>query len=151
MDFEKLLAYTLRWLTIRLRSSWEIEQYLHKKTDDETLRGDVRSWLDDHGYVSDEAFAEAWVHSRRTYKNRSRRRMRQELLQKRVSESIIAKVLDSESVGDQDAVRALILKKRISSRYQDEVKLKQYLARQGFDYETIVAAIDELAELGRDD
>ena len=68
-----------------------------------------------------------------------------------MSESIIAKVLDSESVGDQDAVRALILKKRISSRYQDEVKLKQYLARQGFDYETIVAAIDELAELGRDD
>lgn len=121
----------------RPRSQWELETYLLRKGYDIDQTQHVVHRLTALSYVNDRAFAEAWVADRRTFKLVSRRRLRQELRAKRVSDEVIALVLNADETTDADALTELVAKKRRQSRYQDDSKLMQYLARQGFSYEDI--------------
>jgi regulatory protein len=126
----------------RLRSQWEIESYLLRKGYDLDLSGHIIGRLQVIGYADDRVFAEAWVRDRRLLKSISRRRLSQELRAKRVNDEIIKEVLAEDDVVDSDTLTELIVKKRRQSRYQDNTKLMQYLARQGFSYDDIKRAME---------
>ncbi len=77
---------------------------------------------------------EAGWPSRRLLKPMSRRKLLQELRAKRVPDDVAERALD-EDVGDERQVLTdLVARKRKQSRYQDDQKLMQYLAGQGFNY-----------------
>ena len=130
------LAYNkaLGLISRRLRSEWEIKDYLHRKKyapeqiDAVVARLYKRSWL------NDEAFARMWVENRRLLKSASARRITQELKAKRVSEDTIRSVLENDSNTDSAILKELIISKRKQSRYQDDQKLLAYLMRQGYNY-----------------
>jgi regulatory protein len=126
----------------RLRSQWEIESYLLRKGYDLDLSSHIIDKLQRLGYADDRVFAEAWLRDRRLFKSVSKRRLSQELRVKRVADEIIKEVLAEDQVGDSDTLTELIAKKRRQSRYQDNTKLMQYLARQGFSYDDIKRAMD---------
>lgn len=140
-DFGKLRDKTYRWLAIRLRSRWEIESYLDKKTKDEAAKSRLLTLLVEQGYVDDSKFAQAWIRHRNLIKPMSEYRLKQELLQKRLPMEIIEEALIQQPQDDVEAIRQLVTKR--GHRYPDRQKLLAYLSRQGFRYHDIKQALEE--------
>lgn len=134
---DKAYGLALAYVARRMRSRGELMDYFRRKGYDEALRGQIMTKLENLRLVDDAAFAEAWVRNRRLLKNTSTRRLRQELRAKHVADDTIARVLAEDAVSDRDALGELINKKRRQTRYRDDQKLIQYLARQGFSYQDI--------------
>ena len=138
---DKLYGLTLRYLSIRPRSEWEVHTYLQRKQASPALVDLILNKLSKDGYINDISFAEAWVSSRRLLRPTSKRKLQQELRSKRVSDEVIGTVLAGDSADERQQLRELAAKKR--ARYADEVKLMQYLVRQGFSYEDVKAVVRE--------
>ena len=81
--------------------------------------------------------------NRRLLKSISKRRLAQELRQKRISDDIIQTALNNDEADELGVLRELIAKKRLQTRYQDDLKLMQYLSRQGFSYGDIKTVLEE--------
>lgn len=147
-DLKKLAANdrtyinSLRYLALRPRSSWEVEIYLKRKQSDEALIKKILNKLSEIGLIDDEAFSRSWINSRQLLKPSSQRRLVLELRQKHISDAIIQKVLANNQTDDLSTLRQLIQIKRRQAKYRnDNLKLMQYLARQGFNYGDIKAAL----------
>jgi len=128
----------------RPRSEWELRDYLKRKKYDPTVSGYVLDRLKQRGYVDDMDFARRWVENRRLLKATSKRRLMQELRQKRVADEIIHSVLEADETDEQQVLRDLIERKR--TKYQDDLKLMQYLVRQGYNYADIKSTLSEINE-----
>lgn len=144
---DKIYNNALRYAALRSRSTWEMESYLQRKYSPAPLVKKILNKLSDIGMLNDEAFARNWVANRSLLKPSSTRKLRLELRQKRVPDEIINRVLtEEEAPRDQATLQEVIARKRRQTKYQDDQKLMQYLARQGFNYDDIKSA---LAEKGR--
>lgn len=140
---DKAYNLALAYVARRLRSHWELTDYFRRKGYDEALREQLMARLMQLGWVDDKKFAEAWVRNRRLLKPVSRRRLMAELRQKRIADDIASEVLAEDEADEQSVLRELIGRKRKQTRYQDPQKLMAYLARQGFSYDDIKAALSE--------
>lgn len=138
----KVYANAMRYAAMRLRSEWEIQSYLQRKKASPDLSDNIIVQLAQLGFIDDKAFAQSWVENRRLLKPTSTRKLQQELKQKRLSDDIITRVLADSDEADQFALRDMIVRKRRQSRYADDMKLMQYLVRQGFGYADVKAAIN---------
>jgi regulatory protein len=141
----KLYDRLLGLLARRPRSSWELSSYLSRnKVDDETTK-QLLTKLEARGLINDEDFAVRWVENRRLLKPISKRKLRQELMQKRISGDIIDSVLVNEEADELTALKELVEKKRHHTKYkEDKQKFMQFLARQGFNYGDIKEVLEEL-------
>lgn len=142
-DEDKMYERTLNLLSIRPRSRWEIETYLKRKKVDVPLQQAIIGRLEKSNLIDDEAFARSWVESRRLLKPTSKRKLWQELKVKRISDDVISTVLAQDETDEASVLRELISRKRKQPKYQDQLKLMQYLSRQGFSYGDIKAALDD--------
>lgn len=140
---DKAYDRSLNLISHRMRSEWEVRDYLKRKDYDEAMRDAVVTKLLARGYIDDKTFAKRWVENRRLLKSTSKRRLSQELRQKRVSDDIIQAVLEADETDELEVLKELIEKKRKQTKYQDDTKLMQYLARQGFSYDQIKQATQE--------
>ncbi len=133
----------LNLLSFRLRSEWEVREYLKHKDCPTEITDKILNKLSNIGYVNDEQFAERWVENRRLMKPTSRRKLFQELKQKRIPNDIIERVLseDKDATDEREVIAQLVAKK--SARYPDKTKLMQYLARQGYNYDDIKHVLSE--------
>lgn len=137
---DKAYGNALRYVVMRPRSTWEMQTYLRRKQVEEPVAEAILEKLANLNLLSDEAFAEAWVANRRLLKSTSKRRLRQELQQKRVPQAIIDRALQEDEADERSVLRELVEKKR--GRYADTTKFMQYLARQGFGYDDIKAVLE---------
>ncbi|HEY1835974.1 MAG TPA: RecX family transcriptional regulator [Candidatus Saccharimonadales bacterium] len=140
---DKLFGLVLHYVAMRPRSEWEIRSYLQRKQAFPALADIILNKLSKNGFVDDSKFAQSWVESRRLLRPSSKRKLQQELRAKRVSDEAISQALAADETDERETLRQLITKKR--PRYPDDVKLMQYLARQGFSYDDIKAALQEEA------
>lgn len=141
-EFGKLYDRTLNWLYIRPRSKWELEDYLRRKSEDEKTREAIIKKVEEKNYINDADFAERWVANRRLLKPMSKLKLQQELVKKRVPKEIIEQTLQADETNEQEVLKEIIAKKRKISRYKDDKKLMEYLARQGFRYGDIKEALE---------
>jgi regulatory protein len=139
---DKIYNNALNYALLRPRSFWEMEQYLKRKKCSPTLSETILNKLSNNGFLSDESFARAWVASRRLRGPIARRRLLQELRAKRVSDETAQKVLDEDETDETVVLSELITRKRRQTRYQNDQKLMQYLAGQGFSYGDIKSALE---------
>lgn len=152
--FGKVYVRALEYCLMRPHSAREVKDYLFKKTrDTRTKTGDVKKGispevtarvfdrLTEKGYIDDEKFTRYWVENRSLTKGASRRKLQAELRAKGVESTIIERFLSESDRSDDDELQKVIAKKR--ARYPDRQKLMQYLARQGFSYDDISAALDK--------
>ncbi len=154
-QFGKIYGRALEYCLMRPHSVREVQQYLYKKTKprrDKT--GELRSGtapeitarvferLIEKGYVDDNKFARFWVENRFVSKGISKRKLRSELITKGINSTIINQILSETERNDADEIKKIILKKQ--SHYPDHKKLTAYLARQGFNYDEIKRAINDL-------
>ncbi|GAC1391168.1 MAG: hypothetical protein NVSMB46_02700 [Candidatus Saccharimonadales bacterium] len=126
----------------RPRSEWELYDYMYRKKFSKEIATTVIERLKSHNYVNDEAFATSWVESRRLLKSMSKRRIIMELRQKHISDDVIKTVMLDDNTKDIDSIKDVIRKKQ--HRYSDSQKLVQFLAGQGYNYDDIRSALDEI-------
>jgi regulatory protein len=141
-DDDKVYNRVLNYIALRPRSRWEIEFYLQRKKASPALVELILNLLSINGLIDDEKFAKAFVNDRRLLRPASRRKLVNELRKKHISNEIIKKAIGSENEDEQAALRAVIEKARRQTKYQDDQKLMQYLARQGFGYGDIKDALN---------
>ena len=162
-DFGKFYTRALEYVLLRPRSSREIRDYLKKKTlsrkvrvknrktntyevhdkkgYDPSLVPLVYNRLEERGYIDDYKFAKLWVDNRNIGKGTSIKKLRLELRQKGISESIIEQIFAESTRNDTDELAKIIAKKR--HKYLDDEKLIQYLVRAGFNYSDVVDALSD--------
>ncbi len=140
---DKLYNRALRWVAMRPRSRWEVQFYLERKLASPTLIEQTLNKLSNIGLIDDEKFARAYVNDRRLLRPTSRRKMSLELRKKRLPDEIIEAALGSEHEEEKTALLSTIVTKRRQAKYQNDLKLMQYLARQGFRYDDIKSALEE--------
>ena len=139
---DKTYNQTLRYVAMRPRSRWEVEFYLTKKKGaSPALTEQILNKLSNIGLIDDVKIAQAFVNDRRLLRPTSRRKMSAELKKKRIAEDIIEQALGSDAEDEQTALLEMIERKRRQAKYQDDLKLMQYLARQGFGYDDIKNAL----------
>lgn len=142
---DKLYNLTLRYIAIRPRTKWEIRTYLERKNASPTLLAEILNKLSKAKLIDDKNFVRAYVNDRRLLRPTSRRKMILELRKKHVADEVINFVLGDESAQPEEltALKQVIERKRTQTRYKDDLKLMQYLSRQGFSYGDIKAALHE--------
>lgn len=144
---DKLLGRALQYAMIRPRSQWEMQSYLRRKKASPPLINSILNKLSDLRMLDDVEFAKSWVANRRLLRPTSKRKLQQELKVKRVADDIIEQVLAEDETDENDVLKELVAKKRQQTKYKDDdLKLMQYLARQGFSYGDIKAALEVEAD-----
>jgi regulatory protein len=138
---DKAYNRVLRYAALRPRSEWELTDYMRRKQVEEVTAQKILGKLRTLGFIDDAAFARSWVENRRLLKPVSKRRLVQELRQKRVSDEVVREVLEADVADEADVLAELVTRKRRQTKYQDPEKLMQYLARQGFNYDDIKTAL----------
>lgn len=137
-DFGKNYIRAVDLISRRLRSEREIRDYAFRKQWTKSNTERVIERLKARGYLNDQRFAELFFSSRHQSGRYSLKRIRLDLVKKGISSDIIDDLCRAN--GDSAALLKLI-KKRIN-KYDDENKLIAYLARNGFRYDDIKAALD---------
>ena len=161
-QFGKLYMRALEYCLRRPHSVKEVRDYLWRKTQptlrkkqmgidnpvvySERVASRVLSKLQQKAYVNDEAFARWWVENRQLSKGVSQRKLTAELRSKGVHADIIAQTLEKTDRTDEQELRKVIAKKH--RRYAgDRQKFVQYLVRQGFSYDDVVSALNDVEEV----
>ena len=139
---DKVYGLVLNLVVRRPRSEREIRDYLRRKGHDEEVATTILNKLSNNGLVDDAAFAKSWVENRRLLKPTSLRKLKLELRQKGISDDIMQQVLAADDTTDIDTLKEMIVRKRRQTKYQDNEKLMQYLARQGFNYSDIKSLLE---------
>lgn len=140
---DKAYGLALAYVARRMRSEWELRDYFRRKGYDPDLGETILQKLRALRLVDDMAFAEAWVRNRRLLKSVSKRRLQQELQQKHVALEVVETVLAQDETSEVGVLQELVRKKRRQTKYQDNTKLMQYLARQGFGYSDITHVLQD--------
>jgi regulatory protein len=142
---DKLYNQTLRYLALRRHSTWEVDQYLERKGASPALKDEILNKLSKLQLIDDDIYAEAYIHDRLLLRPTSKRKLSYDLRKKRVSDKVIERAIQNHAPDEQANLREIIERKRQQSRYQDDIKLKQYLIRQGFHYGDIVDVLKEMS------
>ncbi len=143
---EMVYEKALKFLAYRPRSEAEIRAYLKKKEIGEAPAQAVIERLRRAGLVNDAEFAGQWVENRATFRPKAKRALKAELRAKGVGdheiEAALAGVDEAEAVRQLAAARAPRLIRQKLNKQDFKRKLGEYLARRGFDYETISEAVE---------
>jgi len=145
---DSLYGYGLRLLTYRARSEREVRQRFQQRGAAPDLADAVVERLRHGGLIDDEAFAEAWVDSRRRAAPRGDRLLKQELARKGVARATIDAALGGDADAQALARQAAAKKARALASEPEPVfvrRLTDFLLRRGFEYETVAGVVRELA------
>ncbi len=158
--YQILLNASFRFLSFRPRSTKEIGDFLHKKTQAMYVNPEVLKKVTDRlielGYVDDAKFAAWWIGARQKTKPKGMRLIRLELKKKGIASETIETVLGSDQSGDNRegvdlipeeelATRAIQKKREVWKRLpklEQKKKIYDFLGRRGFTYGTIGRIID---------
>jgi regulatory protein len=144
---DSLYAYGLRLLGYRARSEREVRQRFQQRGAPRELIDGAIERLKAGGLVDDEAFAQAWVESRRRASPRGDRMLQRELSQKGVARPTIDTALGDE-VDEPALARTAATKKARALAAEPEPvfvrRLTDFLLRRGFAYEVVSAVVREL-------
>lgn len=146
--FEKYYTVAVVSLTRRPRSEKELRDTLVKKKASEEIIQRVLQRLREQKFINDEEFAAWWVEQRTRFRPKSDRVIKWELRQKGIPDDLIERVFEKRSEKEGDSEKAKDLLERRLKRVQNLSKEEQYqklagfLARRGFDWETIKKALN---------
>jgi regulatory protein len=143
-DYHKCLNKAFSLVSIRMNSENELRKKLAKKFGYKTINK-VISRLKELDYVNDEFFVKNWIQAREN--SRGRYLLKKELRQKGIEKELIDKFLVSRnSETELENARLAMTKKKWPEMTRDEKyqKIGGFLARRGFDYETIKQVINEM-------
>lgn len=101
------------------------------------------AFLEQYHYLDDEDYAKTYIETHGARK--SRQELSQFLSRKGIERQLIKELLEESQPDSQDAIRAILKKKRYYDRPDDlqaKKKLSDYLMRRGFSWDEIRHAMD---------
>lgn len=142
----------LTYLSIRARSSLEMEKYLSKKEFLGDVIREVIGELKKSDYINDYNYAVMYINSKNNRKIVGENLLKRDLYKKGVSREIVRKSLKKCDVGsvDFDKVYAIAIKKlqNLGNKKNKMSKLVYFLKYRGFNDNTIHVIIDRLKNEG---
>lgn len=147
-EFQKLFDKLVNFAIRRPRSIWEIERWLKRqKIESVKLKKRLYEKLKKLDLIGDIRFAEWWVEQRTSFRPRSRRVIKSELLAKRIGKNIIDEVLGEREIDEGKIAKSFVKKnlyrwRNFSGRKHKE-KVASYLLRKGFSWETVKKVYEE--------
>jgi len=148
-DRKKAYNKALEFLSYRMRSVKEVEEYLAKKEYHESVIKEVILKLKEYNYVDDFEFALAYVRTQKQTNGKGPTVLTRELATKGIGQSIVEQVLAEYSRAEQleEAIshaEKLLKKNNKLSTIQLKQKIEQHLLRKGFSYNIISIALEEV-------
>lgn len=147
---KKFLDRLLIFVNLRPRSGKEVGEWMDKKKIAGPLREELKEKIIELKLLDDEFFAKWWVEQRLSFRSKSKRELIAELRNKGISKEIIEKVMFETDVDEVSSALKLVEKHiRRWSRFPKHIvrqKMSLYLARKGFNWDTIKKAINKYEE-----
>lgn len=146
-ELDIILAKVYKFLSYRSRSEKEIRDYLVKKKVSTFLADLVIKTLKKQNYLDDKEFACWWVEQRVKFHPVGERVLKAELFQKGIKKEIVEEVVSCQSLSPRDLALKAARKKYNRYKGLDQAefrrKMGSFLARRGFDWETIKEVVDK--------
>ncbi|MEZ4665965.1 MAG: regulatory protein RecX [Thermomicrobiales bacterium] len=143
---DRAVTTAMRVLEQRMQTGKELRTRLLRKGFDPAAIDAALERLAKYGYLNDERFAELWIENRLAHRPRSKRMLEQELRQKGVDREIVQETVASSEIDDRAAALDLATRRLKSVQglppQEQRKKLTGILARRGFDYGAIRAALE---------
>ena len=147
-EVEQAYQKALHYLSFRPRSEQEVFNSLTAKGFSETLAQTTVMRLKDERLLGDERFSHTWIEHRSTFRPRSQRMLRYELLQKGVNEDTIQQALADADIDEEELAYKAGLSKASKVNTSDWLtfrsKVGSFLARRGFPYAVIEPVLKRL-------
>lgn len=136
-EYYSLYNKSINYLSNRLKSEGEIREYLKRKNGTIAQINKIVKRLKDLDLINDQKYAISYIHDRMLQTPISKRKINFELQKRKIAKEIIVSSLANDQISDLDNLKKLVQIKRQSSRYKDNLKLMQYLVRNGFNYQDV--------------
>ncbi len=137
----------LKLFKTRLRSEYEIKQYLNKQDISETEQEKIIKKLKESKLINDEIFAHAYIHDKISFTNDGPNKIKQELLKNKIDENIIENELESLDKNELlEKLKKMIIKKiNVNTKYSNTLlknKLLNHFTNLGYEKNDILYIID---------
>jgi len=146
-EFQIIYDKILKYASLRPRSEKEFEYWLKKHKVHKSMHEDLFNRLKRLDFLNDKKFAIWWIEQRQTFRPKSIRVLRLELNQKGIDKDLVNEILKEEEVDEKKAANKLLYKKRNVWKglegYVKRVKMSNYLARNGYSWDTIREVVNE--------
>lgn len=140
----------LRYLAARPRAAAEVRRKLLGRYQPEAVAITI-SFLEQHGFLDDLAFAKAWVEAHPGW---GMHRLRADLLRRGVGRELVDQVLGDTPDRTDEAFRAAEVRYRRMGALDPQTarrRLYAFLVRRGFDYATVDQAVRHVVQTGGED
>lgn len=136
----------VKYLTLKLRTSYEINQKLTELGYDEETINKVIENLIEIDYINDYQYAIKYIKEKTKLQPKSIKMLSMELSYKGISDDIINKAFEEINL-DEDNIAYNLIKKKFSkiTSFDEKTiqKMRSFLANRGFNYQQISRAISE--------
>ena len=140
-EYAKMYDKLLRFLGVRPRSEKEIKDYFKRKNAPPQYQEKMLSKLIDLNFVNDKEFAEWWTRQRLEFKNKPKKIIKMELIQKGIARDVVEDVLNSFEVDEGVQIKKHLEKIKDRWKGKDPADRKkkyvEYLLRRGYSWEKI--------------
>lgn len=137
----------LKYIKTKLRSEYEIREYIKKNEIDKITEENLINKLKDSKLIDDKTYTYAYIHDRMKFSNDGPYKIKKELLKNKIEESIIEEELnkiDKEEIYEK--LKKQILKKlSANTKYSNNMikqKLINYFITQGYEKEMIIEILE---------
>lgn len=145
-EVRKAFHLSLEYLSYRMRSEKEVSHYLRKKGYQRETINKVLEKLHHYDFVNDEAFAKAFLQSKKNTTMTGPIIIKQQLAQKGVSNDVINRIIMEFDKEDQVEKAISLIEKKLPtltkySTKQKREKVAQYLLQKGYPFSVIEEAL----------
>jgi regulatory protein len=144
----KIINKALNLISYRQRSIQEVRNNLKEKGYEEIYIEKAIEYCKGQNYLNDEEFALSFIRDKQNLNNLGSKRIKYELINKGVSETIIEKILQIDPE-DEYSIALELAEKRIKSyngqdRNSIYRKLGGFLQRKGYPFDIVKSVLDEV-------
>lgn len=144
----KIINKALNLISYRQRSIQEVRKNLKEKGYEDIYIETAIEYCKNQNYLNDEEFAHSFIKDKQNLNNLGSKRIKYELINKGVSESIIEKILQIDPEDEYSIALELAEKKIKSYNGQDRNsiyrKLGGFLQRKGYPFDIVKTVLDEV-------
>ena len=123
----------VKYLGVRMRSAYEIKQYLRTKGYNDEDIAEVLTLLEEYKYVDDAAYAGAFIRDRLNFNPCGSKKMYAELRKRGISGEVISEAMAANMYA--------AIKVALKQRTDNKDKLLRYLLGRGFTYSAARSAL----------
>ncbi len=154
IDFENYFiakGFALKYLSSRMRTSWEVRNYLLRTDISEDIIDRILSDFIDKKYIDDDTYTRAFIRDQLKFNKIGLNKIRDKLYQKHINPEMIDNIFNDEITDEDQKELALKLAykkiKVLQNKDKKREKTYKYLIQKGFQNNIVIEIINQIQEL----